>query len=119
VSFMQQQITTRRTWYEIDTNCGTWFVDTADVDGGKIGEVIRQTDFSDLPDSQQSEIASTLLQYTEGNRLENVTIRVGIGARLSAPGYLDCTEWTVFETEREAREYLAEMYGDEDEEVQS
>ena len=45
MSFMQPQITTRRTWYEIDTNCGTWFVDTADVDGGKIGEVIRQTDF--------------------------------------------------------------------------
>ena len=40
---------------------------------------------------------------------------MGYGARLSAPGYLDCTEWAVFETEDEAREYLEEMYPDDEE----
>jgi len=34
----------------------------------------------------------------------------GWGARLSAPGYLDCTDWVVFPTEKQAREYLVEMY---------
>jgi hypothetical protein len=34
----------------------------------------------------------------------------GWGARLSAPGYADCTEWAVHETEEEAREYLADAY---------
>ena len=34
----------------------------------------------------------------------------GYGARLSAPGYLDCTDWAVFDTEDEAVEYLAEEY---------
>ena len=38
----------------------------------------------------------------------------GYGARLSAPGYLDCTEWTVFDTEKEAREFLKETYDVED-----
>ena len=37
---------------------------------------------------------------------------IGYGARLSAPGYLDCTEWTVFDTELEAIEYLIETYAD-------
>ena len=36
--------------------------------------------------------------------------RTGFGARLSAPGYLDCTEWTVFETEEEAAAYLADQF---------
>lgn len=31
--------------------------------------------------------------------------------RLSAPGYMDCTEWSgPFDTEDEAREHLAETY---------
>lgn len=34
----------------------------------------------------------------------------GYGARLSAPGYTDCTEWTVFDTEAEAKAYLEEQY---------
>jgi len=36
-------------------------------------------------------------------------MRKGYGARLSAPGYLDCTEWEVFDTEQEACSYLADM----------
>ena len=38
-----------------------------------------------------------------------------IGARLSAPGYLDCTEWSVFDTEQEAEEYLDENYPEDEE----
>lgn len=34
----------------------------------------------------------------------------GVGVRLSAPGYLDCTEWDVFKTEEEAREFVREFY---------
>jgi len=34
----------------------------------------------------------------------------GYGARLSAPGYLDCTDWVIFDTEQEAIDYLAETY---------
>lgn len=55
--------------------------------------------------------------YCEGTIQEWETIR-GYGARLSAPGYLDCTEWTVFETEQEALDYLEEMYEEDSEEVE-
>lgn len=33
-----------------------------------------------------------------------------VGVRLSAPGYLDCTEWTTFATMKEARDYIAAVY---------
>ena len=33
-----------------------------------------------------------------------------IGVRLSAPGYMDCTEWCVFDTEQEARDYIRDTY---------
>ena len=32
------------------------------------------------------------------------------GARLSMPGYLDCTDWALYDSEREAREGLAETF---------
>jgi len=38
----------------------------------------------------------------------------GFGARLSAPGYLDCTDWAVFDTMKEAAEYLIDTYADDD-----
>ncbi len=41
---------------------------------------------------------------------EKSTLRGYYGARLSAAGYMDCTDWSVFKTEREALEYLLETY---------
>ena len=34
--------------------------------------------------------------------------------RLSAPGYMDCTDWYVYKTEADAREAMAELQGCED-----
>lgn len=36
----------------------------------------------------------------------------GFGARLDAPGYMDCTEWTVYDTAAEAARALLDMYFD-------
>jgi len=38
----------------------------------------------------------------------------GYGAQLSAPGYLDQTDWEIFDTEEEAKSYLEEISGAED-----
>ena len=42
----------------------------------------------------------------------------GYGARLSAPGYLDCTEWTVFDTEQEAYQFLEDYYPEDEEDTE-
>ena len=46
--------------------------------------------------------------------IEKVTRIEGYGARLSAPGYLDCTEWGVYESRAAAKAALDEMYGDDE-----
>lgn len=57
------------------------------------------------------------MPYLEGE-LQHVSVLDGYGAQLCAPGYLDCTEWAVFDTKEEAKEYLLDMYGDDDEELE-
>lgn len=37
-------------------------------------------------------------------------ISFGWGARMNAPGYLDCTDWVVFESRSEAEDYLIEYF---------
>jgi hypothetical protein len=46
---------------------------------------------------------SIVRPYVEASQIHEVTTRQGWGYRLSAPGYLDCTAWQVFDTEEEAR----------------
>ena len=44
-----------------------------------------------------------------------IVVKEGWLARMSMPGYMDCTEWTIHDSEEEAEQYLNEYYGDDDE----
>lgn len=83
------------TWWKIETNHGTEFIE------------------SDLVEGYTTEkLKEELLNYIEGNRiLEDPELVEGWGVRLSAPGYLDKTEWAVLDSEKEAEEYLDEFLG--------
>lgn len=109
--FMQKQVTVKQSWIEVETTHGTEFLDAV-----CLGLNVRdsQTETHPLTDKERESIISELSDYCEGAIQEWKTIR-GHGARLSAPGYMDCTEWTVFDSPEEASAYLEEMYGDEDE----
>ena len=99
MGFMERQITQKQLWWEIETTHGTEWLPVELV--GK--EPADSDAFAD---------------YCEGDVLL-WRQREGFGARLSAPGYLDCTEWTVFDTAEEAEAYLDEYYPeDEDGEEQ-
>lgn len=50
--------------------------------------------------------------FYDGDKIYSIEIIDGYGARLSAPGYMDCTEWTVFKTQEQAQNYLNETYDD-------
>ena len=103
MAFMEPQIEFAE-WYEIDGPHGTEFI-PADV----VGEVTLEHFESGQP------VPKALVDYCENKTAWTVEKREGWGARLSAPGYLDCTEWSVFDSESEATAYLQEMYGDDDE----
>lgn len=72
---------------------------------------------ADLIHNRSEVYAHELITYLEGEpRDPDETLHAEEGwlARLSAPGYLDCTEWSAHKTEQEAKDYLEEMYGDDE-----
>jgi len=107
---MQKQITTKQSWLQVETSVGTEFVPVSDT-----GLYVRDshTQTHHLTDNERSTIIARISPYCEGTPQQWETI-MGYGARLSAPGYLDCTEWTVFDSIAEAEAYLEEMYGDDE-----
>lgn len=90
MSFMEPQVQFGK-WYRCDTDDGVEYVP----------EDVTKPDKLPL--------------YVEG-KLQSFELIEGYGARMSAPGYLDCTDWCVFSTEEEAVEFLAETFGEELEE---
>lgn len=109
-NFMQPQVTRLQNWLRVETTHGTEWVDSA-----SLSLFVRESETKTHPMSEQerAETVKTIQPYTEGTPLSWENVK-GFGARLSAPGYIDCTEWTVFDTEDEAREYLAETYPEDD-----
>lgn len=93
---MQAQIVGPQDWWEVETNHGTSWVQCEDVGYRDEVNAVRLLDY--LPDTH---VTSDIMRWE---------FKSGYGARLSAPGYLDCTEWVVLDTEDEAREHLCETW---------
>lgn len=56
------------------------------------------------------------LDYLEGEPLDDdasIECREGWVARLSAPGYMDCTPWTAHDSWEDAARYLIDAFGDD------
>jgi hypothetical protein len=100
MAFMQPELVFG-SWVQVEGPCGTEWVD-ADL----VGEVEDYTGPA-IP------IPEPLAAYCENKTATEIKTVDGWGARLSAPGYLDATPWTVFETEEEAQEYLVEQQEDD------
>ena len=103
--FMQRQITRSQNWLRVETTQGTEFISVAET-SLFVRDSVTQT--HPMTDAERAATIAKIRPYTTGEpqSWENV---IGYGARLSAPGYLDCTEWSVFDTEDEANAYLEEM----------
>ena len=84
-SFMEPQLTIKCAWWEIDSEEGVIFIDGT------------------------SSLVPDMMPF---GKWWTINLIYGYGARLSAAGYIDCTDWTVFDTEQEAIDYLAETYLD-------
>ncbi len=112
MSFMEAQMTYKTRWYSIETDCGTWFVETCDVNCTEAEAVAAL-------DAEDADTVKELVQYTEGTEIvEPITVIVGYGVRASAPGYTDCTDWDVYTNKREAikayNELCRELEGEDE-----
>lgn len=106
MSHMQAQVGFG-TWLVVEGDGTEFLPDTFGIPLSP-GEVIDYTSplFADM--------LSCARDYTSmfPETIREFSMREGWGARLSAPGYMDCTDWLVFSTEAEARAYLEEFFGD-------
>jgi len=82
------------------------FLDSKDVEQAK----------SVVEDGRDFNVKGTSLEdFVLGDMITDISEEKGWFARLSAPGYLDATEWSgPFDSEKEAEEYLDEMYGEDE-----
>jgi hypothetical protein len=107
MAFMSKKIE-RNVWYEIDGDWGTTLV-PVDVIGNPL------EDGENLDDLSGEALTEYFGEYYEGLEVYSVTRVTGWAFRLSADGYMDCTEWTgVFDTAKEAWEACNEMYDSDD-----
>ncbi len=98
MGFMQPQVY-KDSFFRVETTAGTEIV-PSDVQGRTVATHV-----------------DAMLDYLEGAPLDPdalIECEEGYVARMSAPGYLDCTAWAAFKTAQEAVDYLQDMYGEED-----
>lgn len=105
MGFMEREITHKQAWYSVDGHMGTEYV-PADLVG-------------DITIPEDGTIPEALAEYCQNREAWSIERIEGFGARMSAPGYMDATEWTVFPTEAEAEAYLTEYYADDEDEDES
>lgn len=110
MSFMEPEVTSEMEWYECETSEGADFLPAELV--GYVG-LDEAGDVIDEDSASWQAAVRAVRPYLEGGRVYEVRLVRGYGARFSAPGYLDCTPWAVFDSESEAIAYLAEQVEDD------
>lgn len=77
------------TFVIVDTNCGS-FSFPAELVGKDLVERIRDAQADAILTNEEQE---ALLQYTGGYTLFSAEVKEGYFSRLSASGFMDCTDW--------------------------
>lgn len=124
MGFMQRQVQHGK-WLEVDTRNGMDIV-PHDLVGDLPGltqpgdelewEHVGGEDRATILNAVSLYVGSISLDQHSDSGIVWLRLKEGWGARLSAPGFMDCTEWAIFDSEQEAKDYLEETYGDDEEE---
>jgi hypothetical protein len=95
MAFMKKQ-SCKGTYYVVETNEGTWFV-PSNVCGWLAGlEYMNDETYSNraMTDGTWLGWCRQLSHCVGRSEIQSIEKREGTLYRLSAPGYLDCTDWT-------------------------
>lgn len=119
MAFMQPQIVKQR-WLMIDGPNGTEYIPA---------ELVREPHLGGFSEDKRDEfmacdeynqfIFAHAKDYCENHKAYSLEFIEGYGARFSAPGYLDATDWTIFDTEAEAVKHLLDQHFDDNPEAKT
>ena len=112
MGFMQKVIQYGK-WVEVDTNEGIICISEDYIDRSSVVALATDID-KDIYNSEEFECSGLSDFVSQVGDIFGISFKTGFGACMSAPGFLDCTEWTVFDTEKEADDFLEETYGMEE-----
>ena len=115
MSHMQPEIR-HGLWLRVDTMNGTWWL-PEDLVGPVFlkQDVTYDVDWLNLEeDSKFRPLLNDLEAFVEADVYDiyELTLVEGWGGRMSAPGYLDCTEWIVLPDREDVEAVLEDMYGE-------
>jgi hypothetical protein len=117
MSFMEAQMTGKMWWLSIDGNRGTDYIPDDLFDVESVRAIIEGPEDEDYADK----VLALVRDYTENSEAHSAELVMGYGVRSSAPGYMDCTSWSVYTSKREAQSAYAqerrECAGDGDEPI--
>ena len=104
MAHFEQQIADKQLGWQCETRDGTWYVpgDVHSVPAWIARDAIIDEDSAG---AVFTELACQLQDYC-GADITEIRVCKGYFARLSAPSYLDCTEWECHATLRGARDSL-------------
>lgn len=113
MAFMDMQTTFGR-WYLVETNQGVEIIPAyvCGLLGVGVGEDRTE---GDCTPEEWTDIVDSVRVFCMGEVLE-VSCVEKWGCRYSAPGYLDCTDWVLGDTEEKVVKECRSIYGEEDEE---
>lgn len=112
MSHMQPDIRLKQLGWQVETHdAGTCFVpgDVVDVPEWMKPGVSISDRSKGLDGVLYEAFSNALADYVPAHRIWEIEVVKMYFARLSAPGYLDSTEWCGFTTLKEAREYLRDL----------
>lgn len=117
MAFQIPDFTQRIDWLAVDTCNGVQYIPLCEIGRTRkeLEALILESDSS--PDEVLHTIALQYRDYLDIVHPENVwevSLITAYGARLSAPGYMDCTDWTLHSSPTAAIKYIRDFYLDEE-----
>ena len=107
--FMQVEVSGPENWIVVDGPCGTEIV-PCDI----CGSLLDYDQFVEETGSDEGYVQAAfeeISDYCENRECYSIEERTGYSGRLSAPGYMDCTEWMgPFDFPDQARRAVIETY---------
>lgn len=109
MSFMQVEVSGPEKWIEVDGPMGS-----ETIPCGVCGELLDYDEFIADGGSDEDYVAAAFAEisdYTENRECWTIAEKTGWCGRMSAPGYMDSTEWMgPYDTAAEARRAVIEQF---------